>query len=49
MQAVAQLFSYLNQLHIVGGGLVDATECCPVIGHIVGKACCTTSVLEAGI
>lgn len=36
MQAVAQLFSYLNQLHIVGGGLVDATECCPVIGHIVG-------------
>ncbi|KAL3156386.1 hypothetical protein ABBQ38_000700 [Trebouxia sp. C0009 RCD-2024] len=35
-QAVAQLFSYLNQLHIVGGGLVDATECCPVIGHIVG-------------
>ncbi|DBA71896.1 TPA: hypothetical protein ACH3X2_010942 [Trebouxia sp. C0005] len=36
MQAVAQLFSYLNQLHIVGGGLVDATESCPVIGHIVG-------------
>ncbi|KAL0023967.1 hypothetical protein WJX77_004039 [Trebouxia sp. C0004] len=36
MQAVAQLFSYLNQLHIVGGGLVDATECSPVIGHIVG-------------
>ena len=43
MQAVAQLFSYLNQLHIVGAGLVDATECCPVIGHIVGKACYTMS------
>lgn len=35
-QAVAQLFSYLNQLHILGGGLVDATECCPIVGHIVG-------------
>lgn len=38
-QAVAQLFSYLNQLHILGGGLVDATECCPIVGHIVGRAC----------
>lgn len=37
IQAVAQLFSYLNQLHIIGGGLVEATECCPVVGHIVGK------------
>ncbi len=45
MQAVAQLFSYLNQLHIVGGGLVDATECCPVIGHIVGE-CQQPSVLR---
>ena len=36
-QAVAQLFSYLNQLHIIGAGLVDATECCPVVGHIVGQ------------
>ena len=37
IQAVSQLFSYLNQLHIVGAGLVDATECCPVVGHIVGE------------
>lgn len=38
IQAVAQLFSYLSQLHIIGAGLVDATESCPVVGHIVGEA-----------
>ena len=35
-QAVSQLFSYLNQLQIVGTGLVEATEKFPVVGHIVG-------------
>ena len=49
IQAVAQLFSYLNQLHIIGAGLVDATECCPVVGHIVGELTLATKLQTTSV
>lgn len=49
IHAVAQLFSYLNQLHIIGAGLVDATECCPVVGHIVGELTLASKLQTASV